>query len=236
MAQDRHSYVRFFPSDWIGGTARLPRLHRSVYFDVCCYIWDAAKPVPERELRLMIADLPTGAEIVEDLVAMGKLDRLEDGSFTNAKAMAEAEKAFGAWKAMSEGGKARQKGAAKEAAKEAGSEDERDAPRGLKKNQNQNQNQILPNGSSSRKGSRQADRHSLPDDFTPSLTGKAQENWDALEDPERELQQFKDHHIAKGSTMKDWQAAFRTWLSNAVKYQEGRNNGRSGKRSAWLNA
>lgn len=33
-----------------------------------------------------------------------------------------------------------------------------------------------------------------------------------------EVAQFADHHRAKGSTMKDWDAAFRTWLRNAVKF------------------
>lgn len=33
-----------------------------------------------------------------------------------------------------------------------------------------------------------------------------------------ELEQFRDHHIARGTVMKDWDAAFRTWLRNAVKY------------------
>jgi hypothetical protein len=35
-----------------------------------------------------------------------------------------------------------------------------------------------------------------------------------------EVDQFADHHRAKGSTMKDWDAAFRTWLRNAVKWRK----------------
>jgi hypothetical protein len=31
---------------------------------------------------------------------------------------------------------------------------------------------------------------------------------------------FKDYHVAKGSVFKDWQAAFRTWLRNSVKFQQ----------------
>lgn len=81
--------------------------------------------------------------------------------------------------------------------------------------------------SSSARGSR------LPPDFVPMLTERAKSHWQALRDPEGELQQFKDYHTAKGSIMKDWQAAFRTWLGNSVKYQKGKN---SGKRSGWLAA
>ena len=39
---------------------------------------------------------------------------------------------------------------------------------------------------------------------------------------EIESEQFKDHHRAKGSTMKDWDAAFRTWLRNAVKFAQAK--------------
>lgn len=60
----------------------------------------------------------------------------------------------------------------------------------------------------------------LPDDFEPSLTPSAHAHADAL-GPKRfaaELQKFRDYHTAKGSRMKDWQAAFRTWLTNAVEW------------------
>lgn len=36
--------------------------------------------------------------------------------------------------------------------------------------------------------------------------------------PHKELAAFRDHHAAKGSLFKDWQAAFRNWLRNSVKF------------------
>lgn len=44
-----------------------------------------------------------------------------------------------------------------------------------------------------------------------------------------EVEQFRDYHTAKGSVFKDWNAAFRTWLRNAKKWQRPqpqRNTGR----------
>lgn len=38
-------------------------------------------------------------------------------------------------------------------------------------------------------------------------------------DPDLETAQFRDHHQAKGSTMSDWPAAWRTWMRNAQKWQ-----------------
>lgn len=43
-------------------------------------------------------------------------------------------------------------------------------------------------------------------------------------DLEREVEQFRDHHDSKGSTFKDWDAAFRTWLRNAAKWGASRRN------------
>lgn len=36
--------------------------------------------------------------------------------------------------------------------------------------------------------------------------------------PHKELAAFRDHHAAKGTLFKDWQAAYRNWLRNAVKF------------------
>lgn len=220
MANGRHSFVAFYPSDWMAGTARLPRIHRSVYFDVCLYIWDTAKPVPDRELRLMLADLTNAKEVVDDLISMGKLERLPDGTISNGKALAEAEKAYAAWAKMSHGGRSRHKGADRE--------DEGGLLRGLEggqaENQNQNQNQSPPSGGAQKRATR------LPPDFRPILTDAAKANAVKVPDYEGTLQQFIDHHTAKGTTMKDWQAAFRTWLTNEVKWDRSKQQG---KPSGW---
>jgi hypothetical protein len=105
MAEGRHSFVAFYPSDWVGGTARMTRTHRSVYFDVCCYIWDKAEPCPASELPLMLGDLPNWRDLLQDLVDARKLFREEDGSVTNPKAMEEASKALDLWERKSAGGR-----------------------------------------------------------------------------------------------------------------------------------
>ena len=37
--------------------------------------------------------------------------------------------------------------------------------------------------------------------------------------PEVEFQKFRDHHLARGSLMKDWMAAWRTWLRRGDEYR-----------------
>lgn len=57
----------------------------------------------------------------------------------------------------------------------------------------------------------------LPDDFQPDDTA-LQIAKDFGLDAFAEQTAFSDFHAAKGSTFKDWQAAFRTWLRNANKF------------------
>lgn len=74
-------------------------------------------------------------------------------------------------------------------------------------------------GESERKGNGRA--CSLPEDFIPNDRAKELakgqgQNVLAL------CAAFKDHHTAKGTLFKDWQAAFRTWLRNDLKFKEAR--------------
>ena len=59
----------------------------------------------------------------------------------------------------------------------------------------------------------------LPDDFVPNETAEqlAGELGLVLS---HEQDAFEDHHKANGSTFKDWQAAFRTWLRNSAKFAQ----------------
>ena len=103
----RHSYVRFFMDDWAGGTQRMSRIIRAVYFDVCLYNWDKAVPMPEAEVMLTFSDLGSqGDDIIAALIAAGKLQRDARGVFS-PRAIAEAEYAIGQWAARSRGGQGR---------------------------------------------------------------------------------------------------------------------------------
>jgi hypothetical protein len=57
----------------------------------------------------------------------------------------------------------------------------------------------------------------LPDDFTLNETSLAYAK-DRGVNITTELDGFRNYHAAKGSTYKDWQAAWRTWCDNSVKF------------------
>lgn len=147
MAFGRHSYVPFYPSDWLAGTARMTRLHRSIYFDVCCYIWDKAAPCPEAELPLMLGDLPNWRDLVEDLILAGKLSRTPDRSLVNDRALSVARDALDLWTRKSEGGRKRQASRSDGSTPTKSDENTpvnspgRTGGGDLPQNQNQNQNQ-----------------------------------------------------------------------------------------------
>ena len=86
---------------------------------------------------------------------------------------------------------------------------------------------LTPSSSSSSSSSKalankSARRHQLPDDFYPDSVGMQKANKSGI-DPLVELESFKDYHRGKGTTMLDWQAAFRTWIGNAIKFGAKKN-------------
>ena len=59
----------------------------------------------------------------------------------------------------------------------------------------------------------------LPEDFEIDERGKALAESYGL-NPFKEFAAFKDHAASKGRLCKDWQAAYRNWLRNSVKFKE----------------
>lgn len=57
----------------------------------------------------------------------------------------------------------------------------------------------------------------FPENFTPDQTAIDMANETGVSIAS-ELPAFTDHHTANGSSFLDWQAAFRTWLRNSVKF------------------
>jgi hypothetical protein len=110
----RHKKVQFNPEAWMGDTARMSRLVRSVYFDVCLFNWQKAEAMPEAELMMTLQDIGAdGPGIVSLLIQTGKIVVSDDGgspAYYVAEALNEALQAADLFERKSGGGK---KGAAK---------------------------------------------------------------------------------------------------------------------------
>lgn len=57
----------------------------------------------------------------------------------------------------------------------------------------------------------------LPDEFQPDTEGMNYANQRGIAVAE-ELENFRDYHLARGLTRKDWQASWRTWCRNAERF------------------
>ncbi len=74
----------------------------------------------------------------------------------------------------------------------------------------------------------------LPEGFSLSDPMKTYASESGL-NPNAEFEAFRDFHLAKGSVFKNWEAAFRTWCRNAIKFKgrssspQGDNGGRPPK-------
>lgn len=79
--------------------------------------------------------------------------------------------------------------------------------------------------------SEKARKRALPEDFTPTVDHFELAKTVGV-DLEAEFEQFRDYHRAKGSTMKDWNAALRTWLRNAQKFGGRKPKGTANKQEA----
>lgn len=61
----------------------------------------------------------------------------------------------------------------------------------------------------------------LPQGWVPNERNisDAQDKGFSAKDIEDEADRFRNHHAAKGSRFRDWNAAWRTWIGNAVKFR-----------------
>lgn len=74
--------------------------------------------------------------------------------------------------------------------------------------------------------------HQMPKDWKPSESNIKKAK-DAGLNLDFEVEQFTNHHLAKGSTFKDWHRAFATWLGNSTKYGGASSAGQQQAVSLW---
>ena len=143
MANDRHSYVEFYPSDWMAGTSYMPPMVEWLYLQVCLYNWDRREPVPPAQAALRFSRSPSWKADLETLLEAGKVIRTAGGGLFVERAMVSANKAYDLWARKSRGGKGRH---AKGESEQSSSTPDKTAGKSQPSNQNQNQNQSPLNG------------------------------------------------------------------------------------------
>ena len=103
--QSRHSYVQFYPSDWLAGMAFMPPMAEWLYLQICLFNWDKRAPLPPSEARLRLSRSPSWEDDLTSLIDAGKVIKTAGGGFFVERAMVEAERAFELWEKKSRGGR-----------------------------------------------------------------------------------------------------------------------------------
>lgn len=202
MANGRHSYVRFYSSDWLAGTARMNRTLRSMYFDVCVHNWDHAEAMSRAEQALVFSDVPDWKAQVQTLLEMGKVKRTKGGGLYSERALNEALSSLERYRISVASGK-------DGAAKRWGTKGKMDSPPIREPVANQNQNQNL-----TKEKEKPVKRKSAWAGGDPPVEWLdwAEKNmgW-RRGDAKREAQRFIDSAMANQRTYADWPAAWRQW-------------------------
>ena len=224
--QSRHSYVQFYPSDWIAGLAFMPPMAEWLYLQICLYNWDKREPLPHAQARLRLSRSPEWESDLDALIEAGKVVKTQSGGLFVERAMVEANRAFDLWERKSRGGKrSPNQGKAQESYKSP--------PMTLRsnENENENENESIPNGIQ-----RQAD---LIDAIEPDIWKAFVEHRIKLKAPltnraegmiKTELIKIHDEHghdpnaVLKQTILRGWKAVF------PLKDDGGKG---SGRKSGW---
>lgn len=144
--QQRHSYVQFYPSDWMGGVAFMPPMAEWLYLQICLYNWDKREPLPPAQARLRLSRSPTWNEDLEALIDAGKVIKTHSGSLFVERAMVEAERAYELWEKKSRGGRRSQASQSQGESETGDKSDGNTHSKSAASNESESESEILPNG------------------------------------------------------------------------------------------
>lgn len=215
--KQRIPYFNFYPTDFIKGVRGLTPQEVGIYTMILCRIYEENGPI-ERHLGRMAAYCGCTekviAKVIDRLVYLGRLN-LIDGKISDDRADVEILKRENALKSQSRAG---------EISAQKRKQNQGKAATGVQRTGNHTdtdteERKEEPIGSS-KKQPRRRPEHELPPDWVPSernITDAESRQFSAMEIQD-EADRFRNHHLAKGSRFRDWDAAWRTWLGNARKY------------------
>lgn len=233
MSKSAEAWMPLYVGDYLGDTQRLTTEQHGAYFLLILDYWRNG-PAPDDDAVLQAITKQERGAWKRNRPAIERLFKVADGVWRHKRIDAEIEKA-----------KANQERRSEKAAKAAQAR-WGDAPSNAPSMpQAKHVECPPPSPSSSPKGSEETSEakassvaraparktreralaHRLPFNFEPVLTEDAQRIVDSWPPGvfEREMAQWRDHHTAKGTTAKDWQASLRTWLRKADDYRTERN-------------
>ena len=227
MASNNIPYFRFYPADFMHGVRGLSAQEIGVYTMILCRIYESSGPVEYNPLRLATycgMRQATFDKVLEKLVDLDKL-QMVGGMISNARADIEISKRANDLKSNSKAGKA---------SAEKRQQNQQITATSVQQSFNHTDTDTdTDTDKIEAKASRQTKRRcQLPSGWVPSDRNVQDAYSKQFTDEEirNEADKFRDHHAAKATTFADWDAGWRTWLSNARKFA-GAGRGGSQRRA-----
>lgn len=215
-------YMRFFPSDWLAGTAMLTPFERGVYITLCCIIFESGGTAPQDSKRLaMVCGCTTNHlnATVDRLVEQGKLLRDEDGLHNDRVSIELNHSLTRSQSASTSASRRWEKGKQKQQTGDANASATHYA-KDANQNQNQREKKEAVASKKNRKGSR------IPEGYVPNI-GYAVQRGLSEQQAGMEGEKFLNYWAAQPGqrgVKLDWDATWRNWVINAI--ERGSGNGR----------
>lgn len=210
-------YYKFNIGDYRRDTGHLTMLEHGAYRQLLDSYYLNEQPLPIDDAILMRTHSARNADEMQAIrnVLKDFFVRTDDGWVHN-----HCDRVIGDFHSKSE--KAKESANARWANKHAGSNDSGNEgnANAMRTHSEVNANhKPLTNIKNKKEGVKKATQ--LAEDFTLNETSIGYANERGV-NVTTELDSFRNWHTAKGSTYKDWQAAWRSWCDNAVKYGRGK--------------
>jgi uncharacterized protein YdaU (DUF1376 family) len=219
-------FIKFYPSDFLAGTSGLSPSERGVYITLLCLIYEVDGEIIRDDARLSRRCGTPKASFVRTINALicdGKLTE-RDGMLSNKR----AEKMIADRQIRTQNAThaANQKWIAhREKIQTNQSDNDASAlQRQCVDDASQNpEPDIKTEAKASVKKPRRSPLVDLPDAWVPNDTNiaDAEKRGFSQQEINDEADRFGNYHRSKQSQFRDWNAAWRTWLSNARKFGKG---------------
>ncbi len=223
-------YVQFYTSDFLAGTSGMTAGTKGVYITLLCLMYEAEAPLAQswgNLARRCGASNSGFKKAIEELLDEDKIT-VDDAGIWSAKVEKHLSYRHELTRKNREAAKVRwEKTQQKQQPDDAGALQTQcqpePEPEPIKEDTN-----VSSKSSEPKKQKPKKRRSRLPDGWVlPMEWGQYALTKGLAESVvRREAENFADHHRARGSTMLDWQAAWRTWVRNAIRFEEERNASR----------
>lgn len=209
-------FIKFYPSDFLGGTSGLSPAERGVYITLLCLIYEADGPIARDDARLSRrCGAPKAAfvRILEALIDVGKIT--EDGGLLSNR---RAEKALvdrqnrtqNAHHAASQ----RWNAPSKKSEQKQGQEDAPAMPPQCVADASQKPELDIERDKSLSKRAKPKSRMREDAAISPAQMAAGRKRGHQDRETLAQFDKFKNDAIAKGKTFVDWDRAFVTWLDS----------------------